>query len=109
MVKAGRLDESIELFNQIIDIDPNNAEARLNIGTAYGYKGQWNKALEIFKQAIELDPNSGRGHFLLATAYGSTKRYDLAWKHIRIAEKVGCPAHLININIRELRKFSKEP
>jgi hypothetical protein len=74
LVKAGKLNESITLFNRVIDLDPNNAD----------------------------------GHFLLATAYGSSKLYDMAWKHVRIAEKLGYPPQKIDTQITELRRVSSE-
>ena len=58
-------------------------------GGAYFRKGMLKEASEQFHRAIALDPNHGDAHNNLAVIYYLTKQYDLAWKHLRLAQKLG--------------------
>lgn len=59
----------------------------LFLGGAYFRKGMMNEALEQFNKTIGIDPRCGEAHNNLAVVYFLTKQYDLAWKHLRLAEK----------------------
>jgi tetratricopeptide (TPR) repeat protein len=58
-------------------------------GGAYFRKGMLKEASGQFNKTIELDPNHGDAHNNLAVIYYLTKQYDLAWKHLRLAEESG--------------------
>lgn len=58
-------------------------------GGAYFRKGMLKEASEQFTRTIALDPNHGDAHNNLAVIYYLTKKYDLAWKHMRLAEENG--------------------
>jgi len=87
----------------------NDALSHSNLGLAYGMKGWTDQAITEFKLAIELDPNLSDAHFFLAYEYFRSRRFDLAWKHMRIAEKLGMPTQNIDRLIVALRKVSREP
>jgi len=79
----------------------------LFLGGAYFRKGMLNEALEQFKKTIGISPEYGEAHNNLAVVYFMTKQYDLAWKHLRLAEKFG--AKVNPTFVEDLKRISPEP
>lgn len=50
-----QLDESIKLYKKAVFIEPKFAEAWVNLGNAYGMKGEYNNALLAFDKALGVD------------------------------------------------------
>ena len=46
----GRTDKGIKIFEELLTVDPNNAEAYNQMGYFYGYRGDYDKAVEAFKR-----------------------------------------------------------
>ena len=46
----GRTDKGIKIFEELLSVDPNNAEAYNQMGYFYGYRGDYDKAVEAFKR-----------------------------------------------------------
>jgi Flp pilus assembly protein TadD len=53
----GEFEYSIELWQQVIALNPNNAEAFLDIGYSYLELGRYEEALAASQKAMTLDPN----------------------------------------------------
>jgi tetratricopeptide (TPR) repeat protein len=47
----------IEVCNEVLTIDPNNADAYNNIGAAYNGLKEWQKAIDACTKALQLNPN----------------------------------------------------
>ena len=77
-MRAGRDDDAIRQFNELVVKVPTCSDCYYNLGVAYGKKQQYNEAEASFKKAIELAPNSGDAYTGLANVYNATKRFDLA-------------------------------
>jgi predicted Zn-dependent protease len=77
-MKAGRHDEAIAKFNEVIGKMPTCAECYYNLGVAYVAKQQYTEAETSFKKVIELKPDSGDAYTGLANVYNTQKKYDLA-------------------------------
>ena len=77
-MRAGRDDEGIQKFNEIILKIPTCSDCYYNIGLAYSRKQQFAEAEAAFQKAIELDPNSGDGYAGLANLYNAQQKFDLA-------------------------------
>ncbi|NET43894.1 MAG: tetratricopeptide repeat protein [Okeania sp. SIO2B3] len=56
--RAGRLDEAIALYHQLIEINPNFAWAYNNLGDAFVKQGNFDEAAVEYQKAIEINPNS---------------------------------------------------
>jgi tetratricopeptide (TPR) repeat protein len=104
----GRTDQAITEYKRAIELNPNYAIARVNLGNTYRSKGWADQAITEYKRAIELNPNFSAAHFLLAVAYYGSRRFDLAWKHVRMAEKLGFPTQNIVRLVAALRNVSRE-
>ena len=77
-MRAGRDDDAIRQFNEIVAKIPTCSDCYYNLGVAYAKKQQFAEAETSFKKAIELAPNSGDAYTGLANVYNATKRFDLA-------------------------------
>jgi tetratricopeptide (TPR) repeat protein len=77
-MKAGRHDEAITKFNEVIAKLPTCSDCYYNIGVAYSNKQQYAEAETAFKKVIELKPDSGEAYTGLANIYNAQKKFDLA-------------------------------
>jgi tetratricopeptide (TPR) repeat protein len=77
-MKAGRHDEAIAKFNEVIAKIPTCADCYYNIGVAQSQKQDYAGAEASFKKVIELKPDSGEAYTGLANIYNAQKKTDLA-------------------------------
>ena len=77
-MKAGRNDEAIAKFQEVIAKVPNCVDCYYNMGVAYQNKQSYGEAEAAFKKAIELKPDHGDAYTGLATIYNAQKKFDLA-------------------------------
>jgi tetratricopeptide (TPR) repeat protein len=77
-MRAGRDDDAIRQFNEIVAKIPTCSDCYYNLGVAYAKKQQYAEAEKSFQEAIKLAPNSGDAYTGLANVYNATKRFDLA-------------------------------
>ncbi len=52
------MDEAIEIFKQVIEIDPEYVLGIKNLGNCYFTKKQYYDALVTYIKALEVDPNN---------------------------------------------------
>jgi tetratricopeptide (TPR) repeat protein len=77
-MKAGRHDEAIAKFNEVLAKLPTCADCYLNIGQASMAKQDYAQAETAFKKALELKPDSAEAYTGLAGLYNTQKKFDLA-------------------------------
>jgi Zn-dependent protease len=68
-IRAGKLDEAIEIFNQVIDAggEPGvMATVYTNRGFAESLRGEWERAIEDYHEALRLQPKLPSAHNNLA-------------------------------------------
>ena len=58
LLDAGRANEAAGRFEQGLDIDPDNAQARFYLGEAYLATGRKNHAIEQWRRSLDIDANS---------------------------------------------------
>lgn len=68
-LKNSKSNEAIEIYDQIIKIDPNNYEAQNNLGVIYNQRGEKEKAINYYKKAVEINPDFIKGHSNLALIF----------------------------------------
>jgi tetratricopeptide (TPR) repeat protein len=59
----GEPEQAIELFKQVLEINPDDAVAAYNLGRAYSLHGQRIEAARCFQQAQELNDKAEKMHF----------------------------------------------
>ena len=82
-------DAAIQQYNKALRIKPDDGGVRYNLGAAYSNKADYKRAVAEYLKAIEIEPNMGDAHYGLAFGFYNLKKYDLAAKHLNIAEKLG--------------------
>lgn len=56
--ETARIEEAVELTRQILEINPNNAEAHFSLGYIYRYAGMNNEAVQEMEKAMAIDPKN---------------------------------------------------
>lgn len=77
-LRAGRDDEAIRKFNEIVLKVPNCSDCYYNLGITYSKKQQFAEAEAAFQKVIGITPNSGEAYTGLANLYNAQKKFDLA-------------------------------
>ncbi|MGB2876982.1 MAG: tetratricopeptide repeat protein, partial [Dehalococcoidales bacterium] len=75
--------------NKAVLLKPDEAMIHYNLGAAYSNNENYQQGVAEYLRAVEIDPEIGDAHYGLAFGFYQLKKYDLAWKHIQIAEKLG--------------------
>ncbi len=78
--ESGSADQSIPLYNKILEKNPNDNEIYMNRGYAYGRLNQFSRAIEDYNKALELNPKDSNAIGARATAYIKTGEINLAKK-----------------------------
>ncbi|NES03749.1 MAG: tetratricopeptide repeat protein [Okeania sp. SIO2F4] len=76
--RAGRLDEAIALYHQVIEINPNFAWAYNNLGDAFVKQGNSDEAVVKYRRAIEINPNSTWFYYQLGEALAEQGKLNTA-------------------------------
>jgi Flp pilus assembly protein TadD len=72
---AGKHDEAVAKFNQVLAEVPKCTECYINIGATYAQKKDHAQAEAAYKKALELDPNSVESYYGLAAVYNDQKKF----------------------------------
>jgi len=89
-------------FNNALSIDPNNAEAYLNLGNTYFNQQKYDLSMENANKAVELDNTFGQAYKLRAELYKKIfDDKDKACENYLLAEKYGVE------NLYNYTKFCK--
>jgi len=82
-LRQGRLQEAIESFQQILELDETRVDIHEGLATAFFMASLPEKAVEHFKRVTELDPRQGRSLINLGAAYNRIGNFDEAIKVLR--------------------------
>lgn len=111
LLKLNRLEDSLNVGQSILEIEPPSFEAHLNIGNVYKLKGSWTKALEHFSKAIAINPESvqswnNRGVVNLQLQNFSFAEIDFC-EALRLDQNDSDSHNNIGVLHKELRRFDK--
>ncbi|WP_263350034.1 tetratricopeptide repeat protein [Acidicapsa acidisoli] len=73
-----QLDATMEVFKEILTIDPDSAEADMIAGEALDEKGDEDGAVQQFRAAVQANPKEPNAHFGLAYLLWTQKKFDEA-------------------------------
>ncbi|MGB8260564.1 MAG: tetratricopeptide repeat protein [Terracidiphilus sp.] len=74
--EAGEKQEAIDLYEQILERDPEYAPACINLGTIYFHLRQFGSAEELYRRATAIDPNYVLAFFDLGNVLDELMRGD---------------------------------
>lgn len=86
--RQGKLAEAAEAHEQALQIDPNLAQAHINLISLYSRLGDAEKAEENFRRAVELDPNAIEAYYNYGVLLFGQKNYLEAEKAFRKALEI---------------------
>jgi tetratricopeptide (TPR) repeat protein len=75
LTNAGKLDEAIAKFNEVIKDVPTCAECYANIGSIHSRRQEWDKAEAAYRKAIELKPDLVDSYHGLANVFNAQKKF----------------------------------
>ena len=81
LIKAGRLNEAEQHFNNAIRILPAFVEARTNLGKVFLMQGKTNEAIVCFNDVLRQNGDLIQAHYYLAMALNAQGKYNDAVKH----------------------------
>jgi len=76
--RAGRLDEAIALYHQVIEINPNFAWAYNNLGDAFVKQRKFSDAISVFERAIQISPKTASYYYSLGKIFVEEDNLDEA-------------------------------
>ena len=78
LMSRGALDDALENYNQVLEIDPTSQPALMSKGLIASAQGQFPEAIQAFDSLLELNPNELRGRLSRAYAYTQIGQFDNA-------------------------------
>jgi len=84
-----KYDAAIEQYKKAVRIAGDDGTIHYNLGAAYSNKEDYKQAVAAHLKAVEYEPEMGDAHNGLAFGFYKLKKYDLAAKHIKVAEQSG--------------------
>ncbi|MBF0407356.1 MAG: tetratricopeptide repeat protein [Candidatus Riflebacteria bacterium] len=67
--KRGQFDFAIEEYTKILETDPENFDALINLGAAYLQKGYTERAISVLQRVLEISPENPLALFNLGKTY----------------------------------------
>lgn len=89
LTNAGKTDEAIAKFNEVLAVHPKCGECYNNIAAIHSRKQDWVKAEEAYKKAIEFKPDLADAYNGLANVYNAQKKFTEAQAMSAEAAKYG--------------------
>jgi len=81
----GNPNQAMKIFEDLLAVDPNNAEAYNQIGYQYGYRGEYERAVESLKKYQFISPNSANPLDSLGENQAHSGRYNEAIENLNRA------------------------
>jgi tetratricopeptide (TPR) repeat protein len=76
--------KGIQILRTVVDKEPKNTRAILQLGHFSVISGQYSKAIDRYQQALEIDPGLSEAYFHLGDTYAKMGEMDKAEKYLLI-------------------------
>ncbi len=67
LAQEGKLDEAIASFNEVLRLQPGNADAYNNLATVYDIRMKYDDALAHYEKALQIKPDHVEAHYNIGT------------------------------------------
>jgi tetratricopeptide (TPR) repeat protein len=84
--ETARIEKAVEITRQMLEINPNNAEAHFSLGYIYRYAGMLNESVLEMEKAVSLDPKNPEFRSIVIT-YRFVGEYEKAIETSKIYEE----------------------
>jgi Flp pilus assembly protein TadD len=101
---AGRFDEAVSYYEQVLALDPQNISVITDLGTAQFYLGRTDEAIARFQQSLQIDPRHVQTLHNLVVVYAQGKQDMIAAGDVLERLEAVDPA---NPSILQLRNMLK--
>ena len=98
-LSAGRKEDALSFFQNLIDKDPYNSKAWTNIGDIYRMMGQYEESIDPYEFALSIDPEDLWTNMHLADIYYDLGRYKEAIDTLEEALRNGIETSMIHTTI----------
>jgi len=85
----GKIDLAIDVFKEVLEIDPEEPEAHYNLGNAYADKEMFDEAITMYKDTVAYDPEFVDAYLNLSILYLDLELID---------EAISLCKHAVNTN-----------
>jgi Flp pilus assembly protein TadD len=85
LARAGDVEKGRRELSAALQMEPQNARIRLNLGSVYLQRGEENRARTEIEKALELDPWLAEAHNNLGMILAKGDQFEDAARHFRIA------------------------
>ncbi|MBO8137135.1 MAG: tetratricopeptide repeat protein [Desulfotomaculum sp.] len=80
---SGKVEKAITSYKKLIELAPDNADARLNLASLYFNKKEFSKAEDQIKKVLEKQPGNIDARLNLATIYFYNNKYEQAEEQVK--------------------------
>jgi len=84
-ITLGNLERARKLFNNVLEREPNNVEARFGLGELDVAEGKLEEASNKFENTLQISPENRKALLSLALIYETKGELEIAEKYINIA------------------------
>ena len=85
--REGRVEDSIECFQQALKVNPNHVLSLDNLGNAYRLEKRWDGARQVLQRAIAISPEDPEANYSLGMVYAQTDDTENAYEYLQRALK----------------------
>lgn len=89
--RLGQWDVARTLYRRVLEREPENTSALLNLGAYYFYRGDFSSAREHFQQAADADPGSAAAQFNLSQTLSESYAFDESRRILERAKELDGP------------------
>jgi len=94
-IDQGRCTAALRILNQLVELQPNNADVYNLIGFCLREKGRYGQAEQYYLKALQIDPNHLGANEYLGELYVKTGHLDQARQRLAVLQQVcgSCEAY----------------
>ena len=107
--RQGKLAEAVSTFEQLLAVNPQDANIALQLAVLYDRNGQKDQARSLFEQIVISNPDHANARWFLAAIYEGEKKYDLAIEQLRAIEKTNPDNAQLKAKIEQLEQAKAAP
>jgi tetratricopeptide (TPR) repeat protein len=86
--REGRIDDSIQFFQQALKLNPHHLLTLDNLGNAYRSEKRWDEARKVLERALQVAPQDAEANYSLGMVFAQTgrngKAYDFLQRSLQV-------------------------